>query len=337
MPATALDIGSYSLKVMVGNAGKAPKVTEVIEVLNKSELAVPNNEKAQLKLGKVLEALFTDYKLPMGDVRFSLPESVVSTKVIQIPPLSDAELASAIDWQAEQNLPIPPDDLSLQYEVIYRPRKGVNKPMKVLLVGARKSLLEKYVVMFENIGIEPTLIETQMLSIIRSLQFAPEDEDTMVVDWGAAGISIAVMRGVELQFVTYSLGGGALLTKTLEKSLGLGSKQAEEYKRAFGLDENQFEGKIRQALLPAVMEMVSQIKRAAQFYSTNNPQAAVKRVVMAGGSASLVGLVPLVASELGLEVLLISPWNVVESKKVDVSQVNPVAMGVVSGLMMRKL
>ncbi len=337
MNITALDIGTYSIKVIVGSPGTRPKLNEVIEVLNPSGLVVPNDEKSQLELLKTLEAVFNDYKLPVNDVRFALPESVVSTKVIEIPPLSDAELASAIDWQAEQNLPIPLDDLSLEYEVLFRPKKGSNKSMRVLLVGVRKSLLEKYVVLFENLGVEPTLMEPQMLALIRSLQFQPEDEETVVVDWGAAGVSIAAMSGVELAFVTYKLGGGILLTKAIEKSLGLDSKQAEDYKRSFGLDEAQFEGRLKQALLPVVMEVVSQLKRSLQFYNTSHPQKTIKRLVLAGGTANLVGLIPLLTSELGIEVLLISPWNVVKAKDVDLTQVNPVVMGVVTGLMMKRL
>jgi len=337
MSTTALDIGSYSLKALVGNPGSSPKIDEVIESLNPSGVAVPSDDMAQTKLAKVIGAFFNDYKLPSSNLRLSLPESIISTKVISIPPLSDAELASAIDWQAEQNIPIPPDDLALQYEVIYRPKDRFKKTMQVLLVATRKSIVEKYMIMFENLGIEPTLIETQMLSLIRSLQFVADDEDTMIVDWGGSGISIAVMSGVKLQFVTHHLGGGILLTRTLEKSLGLSHKQAEAYKRTFGLNEKQLEGRIKQALLPVVMEVVDQLKRSMQFYNTNNSQKSVKRIVLAGGGANLLGLVPLITAELGVEVLLASPLSTVKTnkEKVNLSQINQTVMGVVAGMMMR--
>ena len=338
MTTTALDIGTYSIKAIIGSSGKQPKINQVLEVLNRSNIAVPNDEKTQMELFKTLEAFFNDYKLPTQDVRLALPDSVVSTKIIEIPSLSDAELASAIDWQAEQNLPIPADDLSLEYEVIFRPKKGSDKKkMKVLLVGVRKSLLEKYVVVFENLGIELSLMEPNMLALIRSLQFEVGDGETMIVDWGASGVSIAVMSGVELEFITYKLGGGFLLTRAIEKSLGLDVNQAEEYKRSFGLDEHQFEGKLRQALLPVVMEVVAQIKRSLQFYNSSHPQKQIKRLVLAGGTANLLGLIPLLTSELGVEVLLISPWDVAKAKNVDLTQVNPVVMGVVTGLMMKRL
>ncbi len=337
MSTTALDIGSYSLKALVGHPGSSPKISAIVESLNPSGIAVPNDDASQTKLTKVVEAFFNDYKLPSDKLRLSLPESIVSTKVISIPPLSDAELASAIDWQAEQNIPIPPEDLSLQYEVIYRPKDRFKKMMQVLLVATRKSIVERYMVMFEDLGMEPTLIETQMLSLIRSLQFTATDEDTMVVDWGGSGMGIAMMSGVRLQFVTHHLGGGTLLTRSLEKSLGLDHKQAEAYKRTFGLDEKQLEGRIKKVLLPVVMEVIDQLKRSMQFYSTNNPQKSVKRIVLAGGSANLVGLVPLITATLGVEVLLVSPLSTVKAdkEKVDLSRINQTVMGVVVGMMMR--
>lgn len=335
MSALALDIGTYSIKAVQAKPGKKPSVERVIEVFNTSGAAIPTDEVAYDKLQKLIDALITDNKLSTKDVRLALPETVVSSKVIEIPPLSDAELASAIGWQAEKYIPIPPEELSLEYQVLFRPAKQEKTPMKVLLIGTRKKVVERYVSMFNDIGIEPTLIETQLLSIIRSLEFTIEDPTTLVVHIGASSMELALMEKGELQFVVSHINGGQLLTRTLEQTLSLSVEQAEQYKRTYGLDPGQFQGKVQQALLPALTVLSSEIKKTMQFYVAQHPQQAVQRIVLSGGTAMLHGLIQHLTDELGVEALVASPFS---TSSGNVPQgINQPSFTVVLGLLMREV
>lgn len=308
MPATALDIGSYSIKAIAGSPGQKIKVKTVAEAFNTIGVAVPTDEGMVDKMIKLLDAVFTEHKLPTNDVRLALPETVVSTKVIAIPSLTDAELASAISWQAEQHIPIPPDDLALEYEVLERPPKNSNLPMKVLLVGVRKQVVQKYVDMLNSLGIEPTIIESQMLAIIRSLGFEPADPPTLVAHIGASSMHVAVVNNLIPEVIFGHLSGGFLLNKALQQTLGLDSAQAEQYKVSFGLDPAQFEGKVVSALTPTVNLLVGEIRKTQQFYNGANPQTPIKRVVLTGGTAVLKNFVQYIAQQLGLEVMVASPF-----------------------------
>lgn len=332
MPAVALDIGTYSIKVVGGTPGPTPEIKRVAEVFNPTGIALPIDDATQEKLVRVIEATLNDYAMPRTDVRLALPETVVSTKVIAIPPLSDAELASAISWQAEQHIPIPPDELTLEYQVLYRPQKNEKLPMRVLLVGIRKQLVERYVGMFNQLGIEPTIVETQMLSILRSLQFEPLDPTTIVVHIGASSMYMMLIHQGELRFVLSHLNGGQLFSKALEQTLGLDATQSEQYKRTYGLEEEQFQGKVREALLPAVRVLTTEIRKAIQFFVNQNPQESVKRLVLSGGTAVMPGLVQFITDELGLEVLVIAPFaNAKGDIPPDVNQpAHAVCMGLLS-------
>ena len=335
MPALALDIGTYSIKAISASPGKKPGIKKVAEVFNTTGIAVPTDDAAQEKLLTLLENTLNDYDLPRTDVRVSIPETVVSTKVIAIPPLSDAELASAIGWQAEQHIPIPPEELTLEYQVLYRPQKNENVPMRVLLVGVRKQLIERFVSMFNQIGIEPTLLETHMVSILRSLQFEQSDPTTMVAHIGASSMNLSIIHEGELKFVLSHLNGGQLLTKALEQTLGLDAAQSEQYKRTYGLDEAQFQGKVRQAMQPAVQMLVTELRKAIQFFVNQNPQQSVKRIVLSGGTATLPGLVEFITSDLGVEVLVVAPFA---NATGEISQqINQPAMSVCMGLLAREL
>lgn len=333
MPAVAIDIGTYSVKALSGNPGSKPEIKRIVEVFNTTGMAVPNDEAAIEKMSVLIESVFTDYDLPRNDVRIALPETIVSTKVIPLPPLSDAELASAINWQAEQHIPIPPEELALEYQVLFRPGRNDKQPMRVLLVGLRKSVIDNYVNLFRNLGVEPALIETQVLSIMRALQFAPEDPSTLVVHIGASSMNMALIHNAELKFVLSHLNGGQLLTKSLEQTLGMDSSQSEQYKRTYGLDQAQFQGKVREAMLPAARLLVTEVKKALQFWVNQNPQESVKRVVLSGGSALLPGLVQYVTEETGCEVLVSAPFT---NATGDIpQQINQPSMTVCMGLLSR--
>jgi type IV pilus assembly protein PilM len=334
MPAVALDIGTYSIKAIEGSTGHKIHVKKIVEAYNTTGVAVPTDDGTVEKVGKLVDAVFTENGLAKDDVRLSIPETAVSTKVISIPSLSDAELASAIGWQAEQHIPIPPDDLALEYEVLYRPPKSANQPMKVLLVGVRKQVVARYLTMFHDIGIEPTILESQVLSLVRSLGFEQTDPPTLIANMGASSMNLAVVVGEMPSFVLSHLSGGQLLNKALEQALGLDGAQAEQYKCTFGLDPAQFEGKVSTALTAPVNLLVAEMRKTIQFNLSQNPDQPVKRVVLTGGTALLPGLVQHITRELGVEVLVAAPFA---NASGDIpSQINQPAMAVCMGLLARE-
>lgn len=333
MPALALDIGTYTLKAIVAKPGKQPVIQKVVEGPNAMGLSVPSDDTQAEKLAQVIDAFCNDHKLPRTSVRLSLPEAVISTKVISLPWLSDAELASAIGWQAEQHIPIPPEELSLEYQVLFRPQKNDrSQQMRVLLVGTRKQMVERYVAMCSLIGIEPEVVETQALSVLRSFQLTPEDPATLIVHIGASTMDSMVVNHGELVFVVSHATGGQMLTKTLENSVGLSADQAEEYKRTYGLDETQFQGKMRQALLSPVKALTVEMQKAVRFFASQYPGTPVSRVLISGGTAMLPGLVQEMAAQLSAEVLVAAPFAMATG---EIPSVNNPAYSVCMGMLMR--
>lgn len=333
MSVLCLDVGSYSIKAVAGKPGSKFSVDRAVEVLNSTGYAVPPDEVKTEQLRHLLSALVSDYSLPRSDVRISLSESLVTTKVIAIPPLSDAELASAIQWQAERHIPIAPEDLSLEYQVLYRPKKNEDAPMRVLLVGTRKSVLEKFLGIFEDAGLEPALVETQALSVLRSINLANTDPVTLVAHIGATELVEFVVTNGELSFVVSHASGCNLLTKAVTESVGLPADQAEQYVRAYGLDERQFDGKVRSILLPLVQDWVGVMRKAIQFYANENPGMNVQRVVLSGGGANLMGVVPVITQELAVEVLIASPFA---SASGNLPEASPTSFTVCTGLLSRE-
>lgn len=332
MPAIALDIGTYSIKVAVGKSGSRPTIEKAFEVLNPVGLAVPLDNAQQDRLASTMKVLWHDYALPKGELRLSLPESIVSTKVIEMPPLSATELASAIHWQAERHIPIPKEELVLEYQVLSRPKKDKKDLTQVLLVGVRRPVLDRYLSIFTDLGVAPSLIETQSVSVFRSVGVAPGDPPTLIAHLGASELILTMVNNSELVFVVSHLGGGNLLTKTLHESIKLEPAVAEQYVRTYGLDETKFEGKVRSLLMPHVTEWFKHIQLAMQYFTNQNPQQTVGRVILSGASVLLPGLVAQASASLGVEILVADPFIAVNFNNTDQS-INKPAYSVAIGLM----
>lgn len=332
----SIDVGSYTIKAIQAKKLKPITIDRTVEVFNPVGAAMPTDDVAVEKLAKVVDTLFQDHGLNRNDVRLSLPEHVVSTKIISIPVLTDAELASAINWQAEQHIPIPLDELALEYQVLSRPanRNDKSAQMRVLLVGVRKSVIDKYLDVFLRIGIEPTILETNVLSVFRAMAPKAEDPTTLVVHMGAATTDMFVVHEGELRFVYTYGSGGQVLSRTIEQAIQLDSKQAEQYKRTYGIDPAQLNGKIREVLLPILRLTTLEMQKTMQFFATLAPGQTIKRILLSGGSAQLPGYVQYVTEQLGVEVLMSTPFATATG---ELPTSNQAAFAVCMGLLMREL
>jgi type IV pilus assembly protein PilM len=335
MSITAIDIGTHSIKIVVAKDSKGQVINKSIEVPNKLGMVAPKNDQEILQFSEMISNLFHDYKLDQSDVRLSLPEYLVTSKVIEIPFLNEAELASAIGWQAEQAIPIPKNDLMLQYQVLEKPeKKTANATMKVLLVGSRKSVIEKINNIFLNIGIEATLLETQIFSVIRSLDIQSNDPEAIILQMGTSGNDIAVIANGMFEFVFNSKTGGSLIDGAIAQSFNLDNKQAEEYKINYGLDPTQMEGKLIQVVSPIIDNMIIDLQKAIRFFTQNHPEQKIKRIVLSGGPAAMKGLTEKLTQTLGVEVLQVDPFA---GSKGQIPEKNQLSFSVCMGLIARKL
>jgi type IV pilus assembly protein PilM len=335
MSITALDIGTHSIKIVVSKDDKGQNIQKSLEVPNKLGIIAPKSEQEVLQFSELIANLFHDYKLDQSDVRLSLPEILITSKVIEIPYLSDAELASAIGWQAEQAIPIPKNDLVLQYQVLKKPEKKVaNATMKVLLVGSHKSIVDKINNIFLNIGIEATLMETQIFSVIRSLDIESSDPETIILQMGASSNDIAVISNGMFEFVFNSKTGSSLIDSSIAQSFNLDSKQAEEYKVSYGLDPNQMEGKLTRVVTPIIDNLILDLQKTIRFFTQNHPEQKIKRVVLSGGPAQMKGLTEKISQSLNLEVLQAAPFA---KSKGQLPERNQLSFSVCMGLVSRKL
>ncbi len=335
-----LDIGSFSIKaVHLSKKGQGFRLESVGIVLNPLGQRPGEDENSKNRLAETVKKLLSETKLSGSKAVLALPESQVYNRVVELPSLSDSELASAIKWEAEQYIPIPIDQVNIDYQVISRPGKGAtNEKMQVFLVAAPRKSIEAASEFAERCGLDTVGLETEMISVVRSILTDDNPAATTVLfHVGASTSSMALVKG-GMPIMTHSMeSGGTALTRVLSSELGLEFSQAEEYKRTYGLDTMQLEGRVANSLRPIVDRLLSEIKKAIQNYNSASQQIPINRVILSGGTALLPGLVPYVAQFLGVEVVLGNCFASVEPSKTTAIPNDTVSFSTAVGLAMREL
>lgn len=333
------DLGSASLKVLeVVKEGDRLKAVQAFEYTNPFGMMLPQDENQLKQLAGMVKQVMTEHKVQMQNLRSAIPESLISTKIVSTPPLSDAELASAIDWLAEQHIAIPLEELKVEYEVLYRPdpsKKDEN--MRVMLIGVPKTVIASQLHFFELLEIEPVLMETQVVSMVRSI-LSEQMPTTLVVHMGASTTELVIVHEKEIVFVYSFANGGRLLTRSVERGLNLTTEQAEEYKKSYGIDPALLEGKLAGILDPVMRLFVTEIQKALQYFTGQFGTMQVQRIMFAGGGANLVGLVPYFAKQFTQEIVIANPFeHIVADTKIPLPTDRAASFAVATGLVMRDI
>lgn len=270
----------------------------------------------QEEIAKAIRALVEEGKITTRYVTIALPENLVYTRVIDMPVLSDKELQSAIYWEAEQYIPVPLSTVTLDYKVLLKPEVATGGKMQVLLVGAPTSLIDKYEKVLTLSGLTIAAVETELLSIIRSLVVEEKFPSTMIVHIGAVSTSLAIVKDNVLVF-TYSLPtGGVALSRAIAADFGFALPQAEEYKKTYGLSNSAIGGKIGQVASPILSSILTEIKKAMAFYTQKYPDDPLKQIILSGGSSQLPGLATYFTSNTAVETAIANPWKILVGQEV---------------------
>lgn len=301
-----LDLGSYAFKLVVGRKhGQKFEVQQAIEVQNPVGALFVTDTQQHQKLVATLTQMFKENKVPTNGLRVSLSESLVVTKVVSMPLLSDAELASAIQWQVEQHIPIPLEEMQYEYAVLRRSdKKEANQTMDVLMIGVQKRVVQALADLLLEAGLDAVVMETDTLATLRVLAplLSPTENSAVVLLGGGSSVASLVSQGQLRGAFSFPI-AGLLFTRAIERGVGLDTQRAEEYKRTYGLLANQLEGKVQAALVPVVQSLVTELQKALRFFSDQLPGQNITRVYVAGGSIYLPDLVPFLTSALSREVV----------------------------------
>lgn len=310
-----LDIGYLTTKaVVISQAENPPRLISLGHIASPIPGIMSEAELDLQAVASSVKDLIEGINPPTKDVVIALPEQKIFTRVVyDLPYLTDDELAQAIRYAAEEFVPMPIPEVNLYYQVIFRsPKKDVNSRTVVFVIAAPKALIDKYLKIIQWADLKVVAIETEMIAVARALvSFNAYSPTTLLIQLGATNTDYAIVSDGLILLTRSIATGGAALTRAIAQSFNFEMVQAEEYKKVYGLLEDQLEGKLYKTLKPLIEIIANEAKRVILAHETQNRQRPVKRVVLTGGGAHLPGLVSFFTNFLGLEVQEADPWAAV--------------------------
>lgn len=316
MPVIGLDLGDHTFRAVEMDEQRERNYLKKYGNYRNNSLNLYSSSQNDLdEYAAELKHFFAENNFSTPESVISLPESEVFTRVVKMPKMSEKDLRNSITYEAEQYIPIPLDQVNFDFQILDESFEDKDK-MNVLIVAAKKSIVDKYVKILRKAGIVPVAFEPESLAVSRVLcGSVNKPTATILLHIGSTASQIVISYRGFIRFTRSVAIGGNDLTKAVENKLGFDHNQAVEYKQTYGLDVTEGEGKVAGALKPVFNKILEEVKRSEVFYTTHHPNVSINRVVVAGGTAQMPGLLFYIANKLNLEAELSNPWRNIEFAK----------------------
>jgi type IV pilus assembly protein PilM len=312
-----LDFGNHSVKaVQLSNITASPSLVAFASQPTPVGVINSEDEEHQKQLANALRILYDEGGFRTRNVVAALPEFSIFTRFLEFPGVKENELDDAVHWQAKQVVPIPVKEVQMSWVLLGKDES--KNAFRVLLVAAPRKLLEIYVKILEMAKLEPVGIETEGIASGRAIYRSANVKSAVILDFGSQSTDMGIMSQGDLIFSQSISVGADALTRAISTDFSFEYGQAEEYKRNYGLDQTQLDGKIYASLKPVMDSIVAEIRRGIEFYKTRTLMAPPNQYMLIGDGALLPGIVPFLAQELSANVQLADPWiGIKTSKKQD--------------------
>jgi len=335
-----LDIGSSSVKAV-----ELKKKGDGYELLN---LGVENLGQDTVVDGAIMDAIsvataiekiFTDNKIKTKDVATSVSGHSVIVKKITITAASEEEVASAIEYEAQQHIPFDLADVFKDYQILGPASSGSG--FDVMLVAVKREKILNHTNVLSQSAKTPVVVDIDAFALQNAFEISYDPAPELMVallNVGASIMNINIVRGGVPLFTRDVSVGGNQYTDTLQKELDLSFEDAEKLKQ--GQEIPNIQADQRTPHIRSVSEiLLLEIQKTFDFFRQTASTENIQQIYLAGGTAKIEGLAESMNEEFKIPVEILNPFQRIEinSTKFDSSYVNDLAprMTIAVGLALR--
>ena len=309
-----VDIGTASLKIVElsqsGNKKKLENYGEMaasaffdkpFRTLDKNSLLLSDTEVARAITGILKEA-----KIKTKKAIFSIPDFSTFFTYFELPFMTKEELPQAINFEAKQHVPLPLNEVTLDWQIIDQQISERNKTkLKILLVAVPNEIIYQYQNIAKMTQLQVSSLEAEVFGLTRSLVKDEEKAVVCIVDFGAQSTTINIIDKKTLKRSHSCDISGNQLTQIIMKSLGVDFNEAESSKQKYGLLPS--EKNIRDIMLPFIDLAIVDVESISQdFYLSEGKE--VQKIILAGGTALIPGFKEYFSENLKKEVEIADPF-----------------------------
>lgn len=307
-----VDISSSSVKLLgLSKNGDRYKVESYAVEPLPANAVVEKNITDVEAVGEVLKRVVSKSRTSVKQAAVAVSGSAVITKVIQMGGgLNEFEMEDQIALEADQYIPYPLDEVAIDFEV-QGPSESNPDDVDVLLAACRKENVDIREDALEIAGLDSKIVDVEAYALERAytliepqLESQGEELVVAIVDIGATMTTLSVLAEGKTVYTREQIFGGKQLTEEIQRRYGLSVEEAGLAKKQGGLPDDYND----EVLMPFREAVVQQVARALQFFFGASQYNAVDYVVLAGGTASVQGLVDMVEEKTGTPTVVANPF-----------------------------
>ncbi len=282
-------------------------------------------------------------KIKTKQVAAAVSGHSVIVKKVSLPNMTRDELDEQIRWEAEQYIPFDVNEVNLDFQILDESGEG---QMDVLLVAAKKDLIDDYVQVITEAGLTPAVVDVAAFAVENCYEANYDvrpDEVVALINIGAQVVNINVIAGGVPTFTRDITTAGNQYTEEIQKTLSVSFDEAERIKLGGRPGEDTQEvvpHEVEQAMQSVTETVIGEISRSLDFYSATTADSRIERVLLSGGSAKVSGFQAAFEERTGHQVELLNPLNrMIPSSKFEPEYLEEVApaLSVGVGLALRRL
>ena len=239
-----------------------------------------------------------------------LANQKVVVRLISLPFMEKNELKSAIHYQAQDFIPIPVEEATIDFDVVGEfTNENEERMIEVLLVAAQRDMINNLVVALNKAGLKPKVIDVSSLALVRALIGSSsvlgetEDEAAALVNIGSGVTNIVVEEQGKPRFTRVAPLAGNNFTQRIAEKLNISFGEAEELKTKIGLplpkgEQEEISGiepkqvkAVQDVLMKELNKFVGEIRRSIDYYLTQRPGVkSIKSITLSGNGAKISNL-----------------------------------------------
>ena len=341
-----LDIGSSSIKIAeVKDTKKGYELDNFGIVSLPPEVIVDGAVMNSSAVEDAIREIISTKKIKTKNVCTSVSGHAVIIRKIKVPAASPEELAQSIQWDAAQYVPFDINEVNLSYEILGTADEEEN--MEVLMVAAKKDLINDYVAVIKEAGLNPLIMDVDSFALCNMFEISypiQEGEVVALVNIGASVINISVLRGDMVVFTRDVSAGGNQITEEIQRQLGVSFEEAEMLKiggSGSGDTEEVMRQEVQDVIRTITDSLSTEIQRSLDFFTATSAEDNISRIWLSGGTGKVSGLKETIEERTGMPCEQLNPFSnlAYDEKRFDLTSLEDFApqAAVAVGLALRRV
>ena len=254
-------------------------------------------------------------KTKSKDVVISVSGHSVIVKKISLPFMTEAELEESIQWEAERYIPFDINDVNIDFQIFGATQENP-EVMDVVLVAAKKDIINDYVSVIMESGLNPVIIDLDSFALenMLAINYEMGDGETVAVaNVGATVTNINIIKNNTSAFTRDIFKGGSQMTEEIQRQLHVDHEEAEKIKVGTKVDLSS-QPIIQSVLKTASESLAVEIGNSLDFFQSTTAYEKIGRLYLSGGGSKIKDFDIIVQQQIGIPVEVVNPF-----KKIDYS------------------